>query len=940
MTRLTKIIQLDQTQFTKLLSGISISQNGYTLNSYDINASYVFDKFVSEWSLGAERAIRSDTANRSKVSIKSRQIFAKNFGWENTPYYDDGYNYGRTYVPFLWSSGSCTSNVYFTIRYDPNIYYDFEDNNSNGTAGTLTSPYFRTNSESMPNNTPFSRVYVSNDSVIRWKSKTDFITEIRDNGGLDSRYVKKEGDTMTGALKRYYGTTSNDPMIALTSNNLDVWLWRINHSSSASTSTSGVYGFGLKYLGSLGGNNNKLVLYSDAQNGTQVAAMSMQQDGKITLAVAPNAPGYIKDSSDDNHVLLGAGGHKEWSTTSSANTLVARDSNKDIYIRYAYATLFNTSSGDMGDTAFSRIYVSNNNFIKWQTKSKFAVEMRDSGAMDGRWVLKAGDTMNSHATLTFQSNGKIIQNQNNTTNYTIAIQWMKNSTGWYKSDGTTLYTYQPHIGQTNTGDSGTGSITILPYPTDNNPWGGKVGLYIGESSLKYNDNKIWHAGNLTKVSQLINDIGYVTSSGVTSITLKAEAGISIDVNNTAITSTGTRTITNSGVRSTTINGNHLRVNTNGTDVDLTIPYATNAGNTNKLNITGYQTDGLSFYQSENSFDGSPAGPGSWAHYIIANHGDGASYYHYTIRLPFWDVPQYRRQTDSTSNVTQWYNFITQENISSQSVNYASYSDLANALHGGTEILDLNSTSLNRNRIYFHNENASNRPNISGKDGYNSYGNIFQISNKDYVQNGTSDHWVTQLDFIHHGPIYYRQRINTQAWDPWEKIITSKDLPVGVIMMWPSSTPPTNWLICNGQSFSSSDYPELYSVLGGRIHVPDFSGRMPIGAGESIKSPTGEDYYDWEWSFIDYESKGGSSMYNLIQSQVPYHKHYFWTDSNAPDGSYNCKDKHYQNSTSAEGTGGGKVMTTSEPTTFFDHEHSAYVDNMPPYFGVYFIIKAK
>ena len=37
------------------------------------------------------------------------------------------------------------------------------------------------------------------------------------------------------------------------------------------------------------------------------------------------------------------------------------------------------------------------------------------------------------------------------------------------------------------------------------------------------------------------------------------------------------TFYNSGVRATTINGNYLRVNTNGTNADLTIPYATSAG---------------------------------------------------------------------------------------------------------------------------------------------------------------------------------------------------------------------------------------------------------------------------------------------------------------------------------------------------------------------------
>ncbi len=51
----------------------------------------------------------------------------------------------------------------------------------------------------------------------------------------------------------------------------------------------------------------------------------------------------------------------------------------------------------------------------------------------------------------------------------------------------------------------------------------------------------------TNISAFTNDSGYVKSSGVTSITLKAGTGISLDTDNTAITGTGTRTITNAGV---------------------------------------------------------------------------------------------------------------------------------------------------------------------------------------------------------------------------------------------------------------------------------------------------------------------------------------------------------------------------------------------------------
>ncbi len=46
------------------------------------------------------------------------------------------------------------------------------------------------------------------------------------------------------------------------------------------------------------------------------------------------------------------------------------------------------------------------------------------------------------------------------------------------------------------------------------------------------------------------------------------------------------TFYNSGVRAATINGNYLRVNTNGTNADLTIPYATSAGSVAWGNVTG------------------------------------------------------------------------------------------------------------------------------------------------------------------------------------------------------------------------------------------------------------------------------------------------------------------------------------------------------------------
>ena len=71
----------------------------------------------------------------------------------------------------------------------------------------------------------------------------------------------------------------------------------------------------------------------------------------------------------------------------------------------------------------------------------------------------------------------------------------------------------------------------------------------------------------------LNGIAAGAQAGtVTSVTLKAGTGISLDTDDTAITSSGTRTITNSGVRSIatgTTNGT-ISVNTNGTSANVVV----------------------------------------------------------------------------------------------------------------------------------------------------------------------------------------------------------------------------------------------------------------------------------------------------------------------------------------------------------------------------------
>lgn len=53
------------------------------------------------------------------------------------------------------------------------------------------------------------------------------------------------------------------------------------------------------------------------------------------------------------------------------------------------------------------------------------------------------------------------------------------------------------------------------------------------------------------------------------------------------------------------------------------------------------------------------------------------------------------------------------------------------------------------------------------------------------------------------------------------------LPVGVPVPWPSATPPTGWLKCNGAAFSAEEYPKLAKAYP-KLKLPDLRGEFIRG----------------------------------------------------------------------------------------------------------------
>lgn len=200
-------------------------------------------------------------------------------------------------------------------------------------------------------------------------------------------------------------------------------------------------------------------------------------------------------------VLLSNGGDLEYSASSKASTLVQRNANQHIY-----ATYFNSAISDEALTDIGSVYVRNTSdtFIRRVSKTQFYSILDDKFVtLDTTQSITGAKTFST--SVRFANNASIIQNQNDTSNYTIILKWYKN--------GASRNTYDPSIGQHNTGGDGNGSICILPYPTETSPWGGTVGLFISKGVLKLDGKSVALAENYYTKTE--SDERYVNVTGDT-----------------------------------------------------------------------------------------------------------------------------------------------------------------------------------------------------------------------------------------------------------------------------------------------------------------------------------------------------------------------------------------------------------------------------------------
>ena len=153
--------------------------------------------------------------------------------------------------------------------------------------------------------------------------------------------------------------------------------------------------------------------------------------------------------------------------------------------------------------------------------------------------------------------------------------------------------------------------------------------------------------------------------------------------------------------------------------------------------------------------------------------------------------------------------------------------------------------------------------------------------------------------------------------------------IGEIKMWGTASAPTGYLLCNGAAVSRSTYASLFAVYGTTFgsgdgsttfNLPDFRDRMPIGAGTTYSA----------------NSQGGSKDAIVVSHTHtvtdPGHNHTITTLYNG--GAYTQAFPG-----AAGGTQNNPSTSTSTTGISINSTGSSGTNaNLPPYLGIYFIVK--
>ena len=277
--------------------------------------------------------------------------------------------------------------------------------------------------------------------------------------------------------------------------------------------------------------------------------------------------------------------------------------------------------------------------------------------------------------------------------------------------------------------------------------------------------KLLDSSNYTSYVNTTNFPGLNKTGTVTSVTVTGSNGLS---GTGTVTTSGTITLSNSGVRSTTINGNYLRVNTNGTNADLTIPYATSAGSATSATSAGYLTvqDVRNATRSPNYFTGRVVT--AWFNNTGTPNSDWWSGIHvkgWTSGYASWELCSYSSQ--GTANDYRLYH---RNGINDAWGNWKTIAYTSDILLSGVSFTsgdkdngEHNCNNITSNGHWYYTSNGPSGLGEQSTDGA-LYSQAYNTS------------WVAQIaQDYRNGNLFTRGR-NNGTWQSWRAVAYKDDTP--------------------------------------------------------------------------------------------------------------------------------------------------------------------